>query len=180
MNCGAAFIFDKESESALRDVWRVVAQAGGSNTMLGLDYPPHLTLVMAEKLDFERTRASFMQMAAATRSLEISLSGLGIFPGESGVLYMSPVVTRELLDLHACFYSLVAQSADPLVEYYRTETWVPHITVGYGLTPDALGAAVTALMRVTLPKRARIAGLTMGCFNIHGQSDLSQVYFVKE
>lgn len=180
MNCGAAFIFDRESEAAMREVWRVVARAGGSNTMLGLDYPPHLTLLMAERLDFERTRGGFMHLAAATRPLEIALSGLGIFPGQSGVLYLAPVVTRELLDLHACYYSLVSQYADPPTEYYRTETWVPHITVGYGLTPEAIGAAVQALMSVQLPKKACIAGLTMGCFNIGGQSDLAQVHFDEE
>lgn len=180
MNCGAAFLFDRDSETALREVWQVVADAGGSNTMLGLDYPPHLTLLMAERLDFERMRGGLLRLAADTQPLEISLSGLGIFPGQSGVLYMAPVVTRELLELHTCYYSMIEQYEESLSEHYRTDLWVPHITVGYSLTPDALSAAVNALMRVPLPKKVRIAGLTMGCFNINGQSDLSQIHFGEE
>lgn len=180
MQCGAALIFDRESELALREVWQVVAQAGGSNTMLGLDYPPHLTLLMADHLDFERMRPAFEQLAIRTRPLELTLAGLGVFPGDRGVLYIAPTVTRELLELHACYYSMVRQYGDLRVEHYRTELWVPHITIGYGLAPEALGAALTALMRVKLPKKARIAGLTMGCFNLCGQSDLSQICFGEE
>jgi len=180
MPCGGAFIFDQESEKALRDVWQVVAQAGGSNTMLGLDYPPHLTLFMAEGLDMEGMKAGFKRLASTTLPLEITLTSLGVFPGEFGVLYIAPVVSRELLDLHASYYSLVARYSDKPSNNYRTEEWGPHITIGYGLSPEALGAAVTALMRVKLPKKARIAGLTVGCFNLTGQSNLSQVMFGEE
>jgi hypothetical protein len=48
------------------------------------------------------------------------------------------------------------------------------------LTPEAIGKVVTVLARTVLPKKVCIAGLTFGCFNITGSSQLEPVWFGKE
>ena len=177
MNCGGAFIFDAESDAALRGVWREAAAASGSNTMLELDYPPHLTFFMADLLDFDSRKPAVDALAEVTAPLEIDIPSLGAFPGNFGVVYLAPIVNQPLLALHEQFYRTAERHCADLAQHYRPGMWIPHITVGFNLAPEAAGTTVTALARAALPRKARITGLTFGQFNLVGASELANVWF---
>ncbi len=51
MNFGVALTFDPQTETAIRGLWQSIAAAGLPSFMSGVDYPPHMTLFMAEEVD---------------------------------------------------------------------------------------------------------------------------------
>ena len=81
-------------------------------------------------------------MVGRWRALPISLSGIGISPGLSSIIFAAPVVTLDLLALQT---DLVDGTGLPVHPHYRPGTWVPHVTL-MGLVLDP-GRVVTALLR---------------------------------
>ncbi len=177
MTFGAAFLFDEPGENALRGVWQAVADAGLSSFMLGLDYPPHLTLFMAEAMDVGALRTAWSALAERTAPLALSFPALGVFPGDSGVVYLSPTITTALLDLHSAYWQAALPYLQGLSAIYEPGVWVPHVTVGYRLTPQQTGAAVAMIRDLALPKTLRLDGILLGAFNLEGDSQLHRIRF---
>src|SRR5512133_3213126 len=135
MTFGAAFRFDPQTETSLRAGWQAVAEAGLSSFMLGLDYPPHMTLFLSEAMDRPALREAFEALAAKTQPFPTAFAALGIFLGESGVVFLSPIVNQALLDLHAAFWRAAEPHVQAIPAYYSPGQWVPHITLAFAIPP---------------------------------------------
>ena len=70
MNYGAAFVFDTQTENAMRRLWQAIADAGLPSFMLTIDYPPHLTIFLAEEVIENELHAALWR-SGALRSWEI-------------------------------------------------------------------------------------------------------------
>jgi 2'-5' RNA ligase len=177
MICGAAFIFDDKTEAGLRASWQRLADAGVSNFMLGLDYPPHLTLFLAEAIDMTGLGAALAQAAAEQPPLPVIFSGLGVFPAPGGVIFLNPTTTHPLLDLHARFWQVSAPYLIGLSSIYQPGVWVPHVTLGFRLPGEKIGAGINTLLPSHWPRTGNIVGLIYGNFNLEGGSQLERVMF---
>lgn len=106
-----------------------------------LGYPPHLTLaVYPDGACIDELQVALEQLAAHWRALPVALSGFGIFPGPSSVLWAAPVVTPEMLARHAALHAAV-----PEVEvhaHYQPGAWVPHVTLAGALRDPGRALAV--------------------------------------
>lgn len=175
MSYGAAFLFDERTEAALRGLWQSLADAGLSSFMLGLDYPPHLTAFLAEEFDEPAMRRVVTAFAAECQPVEVTFPALGVFPGAEGVVFLAPVASPALTALHTRLW----QSALPVMRspapYHAPEVWVPHVTLGIGLTPGVLGAAVEVLVRAAWPTPARIERVLIGKFQV-GDGNVHEVF----
>jgi 2'-5' RNA ligase len=108
-----------------------------------LDNPPPLTLaVYPDGARTDELRAALERLAWHWRALPVALSGLGIFPGPSSVLWAAPVVTPEMLARHAALHAAV--SGFQVHAHYQPGAWVPHVTLA-GALPDP-GRALTVLV----------------------------------
>jgi hypothetical protein len=175
---GAALIFDEPSESALRGVWQALADAGLPSFMLGIDYPPHLTLLLAEEMDVPRLRATIHDWARDMQPFDLSFPALSLFRGAGeGVIYLSPLVNRHLLDVHESFWTAALPSLRRVPEYYRPGLWVPHVTIGFNIPRDQAMRSMEALWNVQSPTTARVAGVQFGAYAVEGGSRLENVYF---
>ncbi len=177
MNLGAAFIFDAETENALREIWQSIADAGLPSFMLAVDYPPHMTIFSAEATDVPGMRQAFQELAATQPPLPVSFLSLAHFLDESGsVAYLAPIVNRPLLDLHAAIW----RAADPITKgrpaYYAPGVWVPHVTVAYNTDPDRVGPVAAVLARAR-PLTGTISGILFGTFIVEGGSQTETVLF---
>ncbi len=90
-----------------------------------------------------------------TAPLECSLASVGVFPTEEGVVFLAPVVTRELLDLHQEFQMRLDEFGARCSAYYRPGAWVPHCTLATGVARAAVPQAVPVCLDAALPIRAR-------------------------
>jgi len=56
------------------------------------------------------------------------------------VLFIGVVKSKQLLELHEIIYSTTEKCASGALPYYRSENWVPHISLAYeDLTQEKIG-----------------------------------------
>lgn len=133
--------FDPAAERTLRElIDRLHVRGIRSTRPAGAR--PHVSLAVFDLVDVERTSAALGEFARECPALRLHLASIGRFPGDEGVVFLAPIVTRELLELHAMLHRMPAVVAGTKREYYLPGRWVPHCTLAEGLQPDAVCKAV--------------------------------------
>ena len=103
---------------------------------------PHVSLAVFDRVDTERLSEVLGEFARVCPALRLRWGSIGVFPGTEGVVFLAPVVTGELLELHATVHRMAAVVAGTRREYYLPGRWVPHCTIAEGLAPGDMGATV--------------------------------------
>lgn len=143
---------DAATEAALRRLWDALANAG-LTTATQERYRPHVSLGGCRDLRDAAALLRALETLATEQAgpLPVTLSHLGVFPGEEGVVFYGVTVTPPLLVLHRRFHAQFAPTALDWSPFYEPGRWVPHCTLAYGLEPDRLSEAVTVLQTVVSP-----------------------------
>ena len=97
---------------------RAIVEANDLDLETLPNYPPHITLAAFE---------AGAPLENVSRVLSALCSDLGIFPGRPSYVFLAPVPTRPLLDLHEQIVS--ALPADLVHHHHAVGCWVPHITI---------------------------------------------------
>jgi len=142
--------FDDKVDKVVRDVWTDLARAKVNSFMIDGDYRPHVTLGVFEGYtspEFENEFHSFCKRAA----FPIKFDCLGIFPRPEGVVFLGAVVTEQLLSVHREFQTRFSGLMSGLRPYYLAGNWVPHCTLAYGLSVDAIPASVEVCSQCAFP-----------------------------
>ena len=176
MSYGAAFIFDPETETAMRRLWESIAEAGLPSFMLGVDYPPHMTIFGAEEVDLPGLRRALVDLAAVTAPLPVTFPALGHILGGGVVAYLAPVVNRQLLDLHAAFWEAAGPYARGRPPFLAPGAWIPHVTLAFNTPADQVGPVASVLARAG-PLSGAISGVLLGDFIIEGGSQVERIEF---
>ena len=116
------------SSARVVGLWEDLARASISSSMLDLGAQPHISLTVVDELDPALLRADLSRFAERTPLLSVDLASAGTFPTAEGVLFLAPVVTPELLEIHRGFHRLLSDRGVESVAYYRPGNWVPHCT----------------------------------------------------
>jgi 2'-5' RNA ligase len=134
---------DSPSALAIETMWHILDEAGFDAKGPRIAYPPHVTLaIFPDDTPEEPLVACVEWCSAEWTALPFNLSGFGVFPGPSPILWAAPVVTAALLARHAEVHAaLPGLDADA---HYRPGAWVPHITLT--TTANDPGAAIFALL----------------------------------
>ena len=131
-----------DSAARVVKVWESLAREGISSVMLDVGAQPHISLAVFEDLNPKALGTDLSRFSEHTPPLSLDLASAGTFPTAEGVVFLAPVVTRELLAVHGKFHSLLRERGIDSVAYYRPGNWVPHCTVAIDLAPDKIGAAL--------------------------------------
>jgi 2'-5' RNA ligase len=132
----------------------MVYQTCGGVDLLGIGLQPHISLAGYEQIDEQALAPVLEQLAKRSPPLPTKLDAIGVFPASQGVVYLAPVVTPQLLHLHAVYSALAADAGHVAHPYYQPGAWIPHCTVAGDLTPDQVGEAV----RLCLQSRVFVSG----------------------
>ena len=134
--------------AALRALWTALEDAGVPSVAAHRKgaHEPHLSLTVAAHLEVAEVLA-VLSAATVLPSDTITFEAVAAFP--QGVLFLSAVPDKRLLDAQRLAYEAcaVAPSTRSLWSYYSPGSWLPHVTLGYGLT----GAEIGRSMEVLLP-----------------------------
>lgn len=152
--CAVELLFDPEAEAAVLEVWREIRSRTGSSVLFDLASRPHVTLAVHDERDAPQLDRAVRAFAAP--ATPVVLGSAGTFPGDEGVAFLAPVVTREILGLHSRWHAESPGSHD----LYRPGRWVPHCTVGILLQGPALSEALE-IARRALPVSGRFAEVTL-------------------
>jgi len=160
----AVINFDAAAEKRLKDLWETLEQAGVESSLLPMGARPHLSLAVFEEIDEKRLCAELKRFAETFTDLTVNLHSVGAFPGEHGVVYLTPGVTPELLALHAGFHTVLDRMGIPSVREYRPGDWVPHCTVAMDLPLDQVSIAVDVTRSSEVFGPARLCSLALVAF----------------
>ena len=133
---------DPAADAEVRSLWASLAEKEISSVMAALGIRPHISLAGLELVQAGPFCQALDAFAQSMPPLTVKFESVGTFPTEQGVVYLAPVVTRELLRWHARLDRLVTEMGLSSHEYYRPGNWVPHCTAAIHLTPEEVSAAV--------------------------------------
>ncbi|WP_157961693.1 2'-5' RNA ligase family protein [Acuticoccus kandeliae] len=113
-------------------------------------YAPHVTIgLFREEAQREHIEAALASLADGLDPPAIKLAHHGVFPGTPAAVFLGPVVTGALLDLHSRIHAAIQPAATDL--HYAVGNWVPHVTLSQKVADP--GAALRALSACPLPLR---------------------------
>ena len=148
--------FDTETETAVRRTWEEIAQAGIRLSMSARGYRPHVSLGVCDGLDVDGLSSGLSRYAETLLPFTFTLSSIGIFPTEEGVMFFGVTVTQELLKVHEAFYPIFERFAKEKREYYRVGSWVPHCTLADGLSDRQMAEAAIICQNTSLPIHGQV------------------------
>ncbi len=155
-------LLDEATESGVDRLWDSMEREFG----IAKGFPgalPHLTIHLAGSYDLEATRPVVEELATSHGPFEVETTGLGVFTGETPILYVPVIRTRALDKLHGELYSLLAPHCGEHVPYYAPRSWMPHITIGHAnITPEVLPALLAWLSRQPLSWQGHATTIAIG------------------
>jgi 2'-5' RNA ligase len=119
----------------------------------------HMSLGIYESFKAADVLPRIDTFVSTIRPFGSRLSSIGVFPGETSVLFLAPVATQELLDLHERFHATFADHRSVCWPHYRPGAWVPHVTLAMNLDRSVLPAAMAEVSRTWEPIDARFTAL---------------------
>ena len=123
---------------------------------------PHLTLLTAEVPDMEELREYLEQTSRETEPFSIRTTGLGVFPGETPVIYIPVLRTHPLNQLHARLHRNISEMSSEMGIYYNPNMWLPHISLALGDTSsEMLGPVLTFLSDFNFNWEIKLDNLTI-------------------
>lgn len=157
MPYGVSLLLEGADAKRVRHAWDLLAAHGISQSMLHLDFPPHVTLHVYDDLRVPQTKSRLAACAERFGPIEVTFNRVAAFDKE-GVLYAVPQDKTALRALHAAL--MLSPSTCHL--HYRVNSWKPHCTLATGLGHRELTAA-RRLMQESwpLPFAVRLARLEL-------------------
>lgn len=146
--------FEEEAEAEIRARWRRLEALGVPSPASRGDRP-HVRLAAAGTIP-AAVRKSLRSELRLLSMPDLWFSTLGTLPGEDRALLLGAVVDTELLAVHSAVHDVLAGTVTQPSAYYFPGAWIPHCTLGQGLTPEQLVTGFAALQPPS-PVRAPVA-----------------------
>ncbi|MBI3948251.1 MAG: 2'-5' RNA ligase family protein [Armatimonadetes bacterium] len=134
--------FDPQAEARVRLLWQRLADQGISSPLSAAGSRPHVSLAVFERGDPVRLREELAALVPRCPPLSLLFSSVGAFPTQEGVVFLAPVVTPGLLEVHRRFHGQLQEAGIRSLEHYRPGRWVPHCTVATNLAPAQTALAM--------------------------------------
>lgn len=151
-----------------QELWQWLEQSCGL-AGIKLTPLPHFSWQAAEHYDLERAEAALRSLAERSKPFTIYSNGLGIFTGESPVLYTGLVKTRQLLEMQEAIWQAAQPHSRHSNGYYDPDSWVPHVTLAYrDVNRENLACAMLNLAFREVKMEIRVDHLAL-IYEIDGQ-----------
>lgn len=153
---------DANTNAALEALAGFLDRVPGLETVRSLGDVHHVSLAVYDALDVQPFAAELKRFAASLRVVPIALAGLGVFT-QQGVLYIAPVATEPLLQLHGRVHEAFATRSRDCWEHYHPSHWVPHVTLAMETEGDSGGAeqGLSIVRRHWRPGPARLDAIRL-------------------
>lgn len=153
--------FDPKSSMAVHQCGEALEAARIPSIFSTLGAAPHVSLAVFQEYNPTRLHATLKKLAAGFPATHFSLASFGTFPGREGVLFLVPVVTPTLLEIHDWLHRALLKTVDGSWVYYQPGHWMPHCTLCLRLNPKKLVKGLEVLKRRAYPIRGRYSCLAL-------------------
>ncbi len=141
-------LFDAKTDRAVRRLGHLLEHKKIPTILSARGASPHVTLAVFDQFNQGRLLPRMARLARRFNPIPFDLASLGNFPGKERALFLAPVVTPNLLKLHNLLHISLKGLMKGALSYYIPGRWVPHCTLGMGLTPKELNRAFDFLQKV--------------------------------
>jgi 2'-5' RNA ligase len=147
MGYAAVLTFNKKLENMVYDIWNQMQDFGVDLRKLGS--LPHVTLAAFPDVDPAELIKATKRFTHKAGSIPIQFGSFGGFATEERVLFLSPVITIDLLKLHGAFFKNLGRlsKATP----YKPGHWIPHCTVAMNIPKKDYARAAKKCLKLHLP-----------------------------
>ncbi len=150
---------DGEAERRVAALWAELAAAGLGRYLLDVGARPHVTLAIYRDMDAPSCTARLQAFARNAPPVFARFSSLGVFPAPRPCVFLAPVVTRALLQLHEAARASFSDCDDTSHAYYRPGAWVPHCAMDIGADLSAVCRSADFYLRRLSPFPATLCSL---------------------
>jgi 2'-5' RNA ligase len=159
MTFAAILYFDSETERILNGLESDLQSQGIQSFPRAIRTRPHITLAGFEPPLPSRLIEALKVFASQNPAQPVHLAAAGAFPSDQGVVFLSPVVTSSLLELHARFHTLLSNFSLQRNPYYLPGAWMPHCTIAAELHPDHLPQVLQACQTAGVYRSGKLVEL---------------------
>jgi 2'-5' RNA ligase len=140
-------LFDRDSEEKILKICSEICGHSGT-FMLDSCSKPHITIAICEEIDEQTFYAGLESFAGNRDKFNLRFESIGIFTFKNITLFLSPVITDSLLNIHKEIYTFFTEEkiCSTPTEQYLPNKWVPHCTLAVDMTPDESIKAIKSLI----------------------------------
>ncbi len=131
MKYAAVLYFDPVSFDTITEYWQKI-----DSLYMKLGVTPHISLAVFDAVDIPLMGTIIKEFASQQNKIPVSMPSVGLFLTVEKVIYLAPVMTRPLMELHTRFYERLTGRNLPFDPLYRPGNWVPHCTLDMELTAE--------------------------------------------
>lgn len=142
MGYAVELYFDSQTEKSVWDLRHTLIERGVPSTISDLGDRPHISLAVFSNVACDDLISLTKEFAGTTEPFNFRLSAIGTFPTDENVLFLSPVVTNQLLNLHQDFHKQLAKAGLTPSSYYIPTNWIPHCSVEMNIPDEQFSKAV--------------------------------------
>lgn len=123
--------------------FRDIIYSEGIKPVQGLmEDKPHVSLAVLPTTDATEVIHLTREFAKSIPRFAFRLGAVGTFPTRDNVLFIYPVPSVTLLNVHAGFVAQVVAAGIKCSPYYLPGVWVPHLTLEFDISSDELCRSV--------------------------------------
>ncbi|MET0959895.1 MAG: 2'-5' RNA ligase family protein [Psychrobacillus psychrotolerans] len=138
---GLIAIFDEKTEQTIKHIWKELKEKSISSYAYEVENRrPHITLASYNDINKTEFINKMDEFYKDKPTIDIMFNSIGSFLN-SGALFFSPIVTRELLEFHSNHHKYFKQFNNDPTSLYLPNNWIPHCTLANRLFPNKLSEA---------------------------------------
>lgn len=135
---GVVAIFDEKTDKIIKDIWTDLREKSISfYADEVINRKPHITIASYNSLDKLNFIQQLDKFCENRSEVDITFNSIGSFLN-NGILFLSPNVTKNLIDFHEHYHDQLKQFNDNPNSMYLPGMWSPHCTLANRLLPDKL------------------------------------------
>jgi 2'-5' RNA ligase len=171
MDYAVMVYFEEAAEQKIGSWIRGLTELGLNDRFSSIGMKPHLTLAEFDIADMGRLEQILEKFARENAPVNLKFSSLGIFPGNDAVVFLSPVASKELVELHTSINQSIESCCDRFSPLYTEDSWVAHCTLALDYKPHEISRAYDYLEKNFNTVETKAVSLVLyGCCPYHEMS----------
>lgn len=152
-------LFDEAAQDIIRKLWSGLSDAGINDFMNLSNADPHLSLVILDTDEINNVIRIAEDYFSTEKQFELTFDSVGSFPGDEGVVFLSPVITEQLLGVHKELLEKLSHYSQNIWGYYRVNKWSPHCTIALKTENEKMPSAFEFVRENFAPFTAIMTGM---------------------
>lgn len=145
MNYAIELVFDDESQKIINNLRDELEKNGVHDEAVKLN---HVSIGDYKTDNLEELKEKVIEFSKMIKPFELTLSSVGTFMTKENVIFLEPVMTEELLNIHKEFIKLMEGFDGILNPYYDIDKWMPHCTISIRLSDEELLKGMKVLKEI--------------------------------